>query len=422
MKLTFLGDIMCEPPVLKAAKRKNGTYDFRGVFAPCKKLLRESDYVIANLETPLAGKEAGFSETHLCFNAPDEYADACLDAGIRLISTANNHTFDRGYEGMERTLRILDEKGLAHTGTYLPEEERQEAYYFEADGTKFAVIAYTYDTNFAGYGKNYRAEGAYENSVNLLRLQGSGTYLPGVFRKKNWVQNLFSKISWIKDDNVGGKVGKFFGLTMTYSRHDDLIFPTSAPFIQRMQQDIRTAKEKADLVLFYPHVGGQFNIKPGAFSEYVIDKALEAGADGIVATHSHIPQKLVMRNGVPISYCLGNFNMNPKSYLAMPEILTDYGYALHLYVEKGTIRNVTFSMLKNCVMPDGQIASCPVDELYQALKTEEEKQLLIQDIHHLYGRITGKKLTKPFVCREYACSREDETENGSDSAKETAVK
>ena len=32
MKITFLGDIMAEPPVLKAAKRKDG-YDFRGVFA-----------------------------------------------------------------------------------------------------------------------------------------------------------------------------------------------------------------------------------------------------------------------------------------------------------------------------------------------------------------------------------------------------
>ena len=41
MKLTFLGDIMCEPPVLKAAKRSRGTYDFRGVFAPSKQLLAE---------------------------------------------------------------------------------------------------------------------------------------------------------------------------------------------------------------------------------------------------------------------------------------------------------------------------------------------------------------------------------------------
>lgn len=56
MKITFLGDIMIEPPVLKAAKRGD-TYDFRGVFARAKSLLAESDYVVGNLETPLAGKK-----------------------------------------------------------------------------------------------------------------------------------------------------------------------------------------------------------------------------------------------------------------------------------------------------------------------------------------------------------------------------
>ena len=153
-------------------------------------------------------------------------------------------------------------------------------------------------------------------------------------------------------------------------------------------------------MVFYPHVGGQFNIKPGAFSEYVIDKAVEAGADVIAATHSHIPQKFVWKGDIPVSYCLGNFNMNPKSYLAMPEILTNYGYALHLYVENKKIVKVTFSMMKNCIMPGGQIASCPVDELYIEANGKEKKALE-KDIRHLYGRITGKVLKEDYVRREY---------------------
>ena len=127
---------------------------------------------------------------------------------------------------------------------------------------------------------------------------------------------------------------------------------------------------------------------------------MEAGEDAIVATHSHIPQKFLWRDGVPVSYCLGNFNMNPKSYLAMPEILTNYGYALHLYVENKKIAKVTFSMLKNCVMPGGQIASCPVDELY-AEATEKEKKILEKEIRQLYGIVTGKVLKENIVRREY---------------------
>ena len=400
MKLTILGDIMAEKPVLDAAKCRCGKYKFKGVFAPSRKLLAESDYIIGNLETPLAGKEAVYAENHVCFNAPDEIVDAIMEAGINLVSTTNNHTFDRGYEGMERTIKVLDEKGLPHTGTYLPGTERPEAYYFEQDGTKFAVIAYTYGTNYGGSGGKYLAEGEYEGTVNLLCSQKASTYMPGVSRE-DWLDRWVEKRKWIKDPNKLFKLKKYMGLTATYSRHDDrLDGKVDTPYIAQMQADIRKAKEKADIVIFYPHVGGQFNIKPGAFSEYVIDKALEAGADAIAATHSHIPQKFVRKNGVPVSYCLGNFNMNPKSYLAMPEILTNYGYALHLYVEDKKIVKVTCSMMKNCVMPGGQIASCPVDELY-AEANEKEKKALEKDICHLYGRITGKVLKENIVRREY---------------------
>ncbi len=402
MKITFLGDIMIEPPVLKAAKRRGGTYDFRGVFARAKALLAESDYVVGNLETPLAGEEAGYTETHLCFNAPDAYVDALLDAGVNLVSTTNNHTFDRGYEGMERTLRVLDEKGLAHTGSFLRGTERPEAYYTEVSGTRIAVIAYTYGTNYGGSGGTCLAEDEYENTVNLLCSQEAGTYLPGVFRSDDWMDKLFAKIKLFKDPHTYAKYKPLFGLTATYSRDDDrLENKVDTPYIEQMQNDIRLAKQKADVVLFYPHVGGQFNLKPGAFTEYVVDKAVEAGADAVIATHSHIPQKLVNKNGVPCSYCLGNFNMNPRSYLAMPEILTNYGYTLHLYIEEKRIAKVTFSMMKNHVEKDGQISSYPVDELYASLKSEKEKQALEKDIRHLYGRVTGCILTGDIVRREY---------------------
>ena len=402
MKITFLADIMCEPPVLKAAKRRGGKYDFSGVFVHSKKLLSESDYVIGNLETPLAGKEAGYTNTHVSFNAPDEYADALIDAGVDLISTANNHTFDRGFEGMERTVRVLEEKGLAHTGSYLRSEQKPEAYYFERDGVKIAVIAYTFGTNFSSSGRRCLAEGEYAGTVNLLCPQEGSMYLPGELRAKNWVDRTFKKLKFIKDANTAGNFKKLLGMTATYSRHDDrLEGKADTKYIEKMQEDIRLAKEKADLVMLYPHVGGQFNVKPGAFTEYVFDKALEAGADAIIGTHSHIPQRFEWRGAVPCSYCLGNFNMNPNSFLAMPEILTNYGYALHLYVEGKRIVKATFSMMKNYVNRDGQISSYPVDELYTSLKSKKAMEKLESEIKYLYSRVAGKVLTDPIVRREY---------------------
>lgn len=50
MKITVLGDIMCEPPLLKASKRKDGTYDFDGVFKSVRSVVRGSDPYLLDVE------------------------------------------------------------------------------------------------------------------------------------------------------------------------------------------------------------------------------------------------------------------------------------------------------------------------------------------------------------------------------------
>lgn len=403
-KITFLGDIMIEPPVLKAAKQPCGRYNFDGVFNRARALLSKSDYVIGNLETPLAGKEAGYTRNHLGFNAPDEYVDACKKAGIKMVSTANNHTFDRGYEGLKRTIKVLEEKGMGYHGTCLPGTERPEAFYFELDGTKCAVICYTYGTNHGGSGGQCLAEGEYEGTVNLLRPQTLSYYMPGVLRGKDWVDVLYKKLQPNVNpaDDIKGNFKRFLGMECTYSRADDNVQPeATAAYIQQMQDDIRKAKTKADLVFFYPHSGGQFNEKPGELTMYIVDKAVEAGADAVLCHHSHIPQKMVKKDGVLCAYCLGNFNMNPESYLAMPQILTNYDFCVHFYVEDGKVLKTTFTMMQNYVEKNGQIASYPVHDLYNSMPDGKKKEALLKDIKHLYGRITGKYLPEGELQEEY---------------------
>ena len=398
MKITFLGDIMCEPPVLKGAKRPGGKYDFSGVFARAKSLLDESDYIAGNLETPLAGPEVKYSQHHYCFNAPDEYADAVKAAGIKMISTANNHTFDRGYAGMIRTIKVLDEKGIGHHGSSLPGTPRTEAYYDQVGDTKIAIISYTYGTNYGGSGTTCLAEGEYAGTVNLLKHQKADTYLPGALHDKDWVDKLFKKMN----AESRGRIKKVLGMCYTYARADDVVDEEAlAPYVAQIQSDIRTAKEKADLVFFYPHMGGQFNAKPGYLSQYMAEKALEAGANAIIASHSHVPHLIKNLGGIPCAYSLGNFNMDPKSSLAMHENLSEYGFALHMYVEDKKITKVTFSMIKNHVEKGGMISGYPVDELYASLKTEREKKALEKDVAKLYGIATGKANPGKLIQREY---------------------
>ena len=132
-----------------------------------------------------------------------------------------------------------------------------------------------------------------------------------------------------------------------------------------------------------------------------MDKALEAGADAVMASHSHMVQKAELRSGVPCAYSLGNFNMSPLSSLAMHENLSEYGLALHLYIEDKKIVKTTFSAILNYEKKGTQVSGYPVDALYAATTDPKEKQRLEKDIMKLYGTVTGKVLTGEIIRKEY---------------------
>ena len=73
MKITIVGDIMCEPPILAGGKQPDGSYDFATMYEKTAPLFREADYVIGNLETTLAGEDLEYTKTFFSFNAPDAF-------------------------------------------------------------------------------------------------------------------------------------------------------------------------------------------------------------------------------------------------------------------------------------------------------------------------------------------------------------
>lgn len=85
----------------------------------------------------------------LYLNFPDEFASAVKDAGFDLVTTANNHLLDRGSDGALRTLDVLDNIGLDHTGSYRSIEEKNNSRVklVTVEGIKFAVLSYTCGIN-----------------------------------------------------------------------------------------------------------------------------------------------------------------------------------------------------------------------------------------------------------------------------------
>ena len=145
VSMSVIGDIMFHNSQYKDAY-KDGKYDFSYVFEDIKQYIENSDIAIGNLETTFAGEQKGYS-SYPNFNTPEVLAKDLKELGIDVLSTANNHSLDTGYKGIESTIDYLDDAGIAHMGTYKFEVAQNEILIQEVNGMKIAFLAYTYGTN-----------------------------------------------------------------------------------------------------------------------------------------------------------------------------------------------------------------------------------------------------------------------------------
>jgi poly-gamma-glutamate synthesis protein (capsule biosynthesis protein) len=145
LRIAIVGDLMCHSTQYLSARTTAG-YDFRPAFEAVKPYLTSADLAFGNLETVTAGESETFSGYPM-FNTPVAYLDALADAGFDVITTANNHSLDRRFPGVERTIQALDARNLLHTGTARSQEERDRPLIVTAKGLRLGVLAYTYGTN-----------------------------------------------------------------------------------------------------------------------------------------------------------------------------------------------------------------------------------------------------------------------------------
>lgn len=145
-EIVFAGDAMMHTRQIETAHRQGQTYDFSEYFSDIAPYIRNADYAVVNLETPVsAAPFSGYPQ----FNAPGAYIDALAHAGFDLFLTANNHTLDRRDKGLCNTIDSLDRRGLDHIGTYKTYAERfaSTPLIKELNGIKVAFLNYTYGTN-----------------------------------------------------------------------------------------------------------------------------------------------------------------------------------------------------------------------------------------------------------------------------------
>lgn len=282
--LAICGDTMSHMPQTDDAyDSATGTYDYTTMLAAAKPWVEDADFAVANLETTFAGGPdySGYP----AFNTPDALADGLKDAGFDLLLTANNHCMDRSFSGLCRTLDVLDERGLAHVGTYRTAEERAAAsgvVVADVGGISVAFLGYTYGTN----GIPVKEENSF--SVNLFNTD----YL--------------SDLSTLNEEQI--------------------------------QADLAAARAlNTDLIAVMIHWGVEYQTTQNEYQEKVASFLFENGADLILGGHSHVLQPMQLRTVTGpdgeekqgfVCFSLGNF------ISAQNDPLTDTTVVLQLELTK----------------------------------------------------------------------------------------
>ncbi len=223
---------------------------YNSMFKYTKEYFLDDDFTFANLEVPIHDGMpiAGYPQ----FNAKKELLDAMESAGIDILSLANNHSFDKGYEGMTETVKGVKKHNFIFSGVGENPSESREVVYFTKNNIKFAFISTT----------------AILNGFNVVEDKSkSFVYLVPLENKR--LQTLFL-------------------------------------------EKISSAKKSADIVIVSYHSGIEYTNTPDPLQKEVYYNIAEAGADIILGHHPHVLQpvefyKTKDERETLIAFSLGNF-------------------------------------------------------------------------------------------------------------------
>ena len=113
------------------------------VLTDTEKILQDADLTVGNLEGTLfdeGGTPKSCSDVSVCyvFRTPSKYGKYLKDAGFDYLSIANNHSNDFGDEGINKTMKNLDELGIKYTGI----KKLAETAIIEKDNLKYGFVSF----------------------------------------------------------------------------------------------------------------------------------------------------------------------------------------------------------------------------------------------------------------------------------------
>lgn len=312
--IRFIGDVMMHSKQIEAAHRKDGSYDFSDWFRHISDRLTSADISVANMEFALGGEPySGYP----AFSAPDDIAGQVAEDGIDIFLAANNHIYDRGLAGAERTLeqyrKTAETFGTVYTGLASDsvEEEKTWPVIMNVKGIRIAFINFTYGTNGG--------------------------------RREGW-----PKVCYMNDRKA---IAKAIG---------------------------RAREKSADILIALPHWGNEYELTHSQEQEEVSGWLAAEGVDMIIGTHPHVVQDTASVEGnshygrTQIAYSLGNAVSNMSAANTQLELMVTARIVRHFNGDIEILPNeLTFLW---CSRPGGYNDSYTVLPVVENIKRKETWQ------------------------------------------------
>ncbi|GAB1576766.1 CapA family protein [Bordetella petrii] len=297
--------------------------------------LRAADVRLANLEclllddaTPGAAEAPG-----AWAGAPSTLAAELEWLGVSVLSTANNHAGDYGDAGLAATWDALRRLGIAHAGSGPDLAAARQPVCIDAPGGRLAVIAAS-----SSYQPHARAgrpgvglpgrpgvaplrygSACHVDAEAFAALQRIAAQLPaqaaGRHRESALARRYDREHGHADADRLS-----FFGTEFIRSDRFGVQSWPAPDDMQDIEDSVRQARAQADFVVasLHTHEFDSDARHPAEFAVAFARRAVEAGADAVIAHGEHGIRAVEVWQGRPIFYGIGAFVFQPYRYPRQP--------------------------------------------------------------------------------------------------------
>jgi hypothetical protein len=227
-------------------------------------VLREADVTVGQGEVVYTDRPVNTYTTIPAPASDPKNMSAFQYGGFDVITLAGNHIWDSGPPGIQDTIKILEDYGIAHTGAGMSLEEARIPAIIERKGTRFGFLSYNCVGPKESWATPDKPGCAYVHILNHCETRDLGP-------------------------------PKFY----TFAEPDSL---------KEMLKDIQSTRSRCDILAVALHKGvGHTPAEIAMYDQQVSYAAIDAGADLVMGHHAHILKGVEIYRGKVIFHGLCNF-------------------------------------------------------------------------------------------------------------------